>query len=140
MGYTITIETHDDSESRYLYDIIDGYFANINPSAQDYIKYMSNNPKTHPYSPDDVVEGISITFSTLPTEALAFLFNVGRCSVMSLQTRLFYDDEEIKDRSIRWPKDNRKMLRFLNSTLYKKEMETIEYFEKEVYDQIRDNL
>lgn len=140
MGYTITIETNNDLDSRHLYDIVSGYFSDINPSAVHLIKYMSSNPKEHPYTPSDVEHGLSITFSILPTEALAFLFNVGRCSAMTLQTRLFYDDEEIKDYSVKWPKDKRKILKYLNHTLYKKEMQTIEYFENEVYNEIRDKL
>ena len=82
MGYTVTIETNDDLDSRYLYDIFSDYFRDINPQEFDKIKYMSNNPKEHPYVPKDVTHGLSITFSVLSNEAFHFICNVGKCSVL----------------------------------------------------------
>jgi hypothetical protein len=140
MGYTVTIETNNDLDSRYLYDIFTDYFKKINPQELDKIKYMSNNPKEHPYSPKNVEHGISITFSVLSNEAFYFISNVGKLSALTLQTRLFYDDEVIDDYNITWPKNKRKILWILNNTLYEKEMETIAYFENEVVEEIRTKL
>lgn len=140
MGYTVTIETNDDLDSRYLYDIFSDYFRDINPHELDKIKYMSNNPKEHPYVPKDVTHGLSITFSVLSNEAFHFICNVGKCSVLTLQTRLFYDDEQVEDYDITWPKNKRKILGILNNSLYQKEMETIDYFENKVVEEIRTKL
>lgn len=140
MGYTVTIETNNDLDSRYLYDIFTDYFKRINPQELHKIKYMSNNPKEHPYSPKDVEHGLSITFSVLSNEAFYFITNVGKLSALTLQTRLFYDDEIIDDYNITWPKNKRKILWILNNTLYEKEMETIAYFENEVVEEIRTKL
>ena len=140
MGYTVTIETNNDLDSRYLYDIVSDYFKDICPEELDKIKYMSNNPKEHPYVPNDVEHGLSITFSTLSNEAFFFITNVGKCSALTLQTRLFYDDEEVEERNITWPKNKRKIFWFLENRLYQKEMRTIAYFENEVVEEIRTKL
>lgn len=83
---------------------------------------------------------MSITFSTLSDEAFFFISNVGKCSSLTLQTRLFYDDEEVEERNIIWPKNKRKIFWFLENRLYQKEMETIAYFENEVIEEIRKKL
>jgi hypothetical protein len=140
MGYTVTIETNNDLDSRYLYDIVSDYFKDICPEELDKIKYMSNNPKEHPYVPKDIERGLSITFSTLSNEAFFFITNVGKCSALTLQTRLFYDDEEVEERNITWPKNKRKIFWFLENRLYQKEMRTIAYFENEVVEEIRTKL
>ena len=53
---------------------------------------------------------------------------------------VFYDDEQIEDYNITWPKNKRKILGILNNSLYQKEMETIDYFEKRVVEEIRTKL
>lgn len=136
MGYTVTIETRNDRQSSRLYELMREYYNYINKKDYENVKTMTIVPKDHPYTPENVEHGLSVTFSTFSTIGYYFLMNFGKLSTNVLQTRLFCDDIDITDESgvnhINWPTDNSKMFFITKFLLYRNELNHKNYFENAI--------
>jgi hypothetical protein len=104
MGYTISAELPNQKEQETLLillkKIIDSEHFNSHA-------YISRDHSEHGYSVK-LEHGIYISFSILDHAELLFFHNVLSEITNRFNTSFYYDDEKIKDHSIRWDFKNRR--------------------------------